>query len=92
MVKVTSLALSILLERLLWPVPRVRWEVGRSLARLIREGSGQAKSGLLSWIAGRKLESEAVLGLGIIDAFDLGSHFQFASRKGCRSSPFASLG
>ncbi len=79
MVKVTSLALSILLERLLWPVPRVRWEVGRSLARLIREGNGQAKSGLLSWIAGRKLESEAVLGLGIIDAFDLGSHFQFES-------------
>ena len=68
-----------LIERLLWPVPRIRWEVGRSLARLIREGSGEAKSGLLNWIARRNLESEAVLGLGIIDAFSLGPHFEFTS-------------
>ena len=79
MVKVTNRALLMLLERLLWPVPRIRWEVGRSLARLIRDGNGEAKSGLLNWIAGRHLESEAVLGLGIIDAFRLGPHFEFTS-------------
>ena len=67
-----------LLERLLWPVPRVRWEAGRSLANLIREKDRAATSGLLSWISARQLESEAVLGLGIIDAFDLGSYFEFS--------------
>ena len=74
----TSPALQMLLERLLWPVPRVRWEVSRSLAHLIRETDGEAASGLLNWISTRKLESEAVLALGIIDAFDLGAYFEFA--------------
>ena len=67
-----------LLERLLWPVPRVRWEVARSLARLIREKDREAAKGLLNWISARRLESEAVLGLSIIDAFDLGAYFKFA--------------
>ena len=71
-------ALLMLLERLLWPVPRVRWEAGRSLARLIREGDVETANGLLNWISARRLESEAVLGLGIIDAFDLGACFEFA--------------
>ena len=70
-------ALQMLVERLLWPVPRIRWEGGRSLADLIREGNAEAKEGLLGWIQSRALESEAVLGLGIIDAFDLGSFFGF---------------
>ena len=74
----TSPALLMLLERLLWPIPRVRWEAGRSLTRLIREGDREAASGLLNWISARQLESEAVLGLGIIDAFDLGAYFEFA--------------
>ena len=74
----TDPALLMLIERLLWPIPRVRWEVARALARLIREGHKAAAGGLLSWISGRRLESEAVLGLGIIDAFDLGSYFEFA--------------
>ena len=73
----TSPALGMLLERLLWPVPRVRWEVGRSLACLIREGDKEAAQGLLKWISTRQLESEAVLGLGIIDAFDLSAYFEF---------------
>ena len=49
----------------------------RSLARLIQEGDEEVKIGLLQWINRRKLESEVVLGLGIIDAFDLGAHFEF---------------
>ena len=73
----TSTALLMLLERLLWPVPRVRWETARSLAHLIREGDREAANGLLNWISARRLESEAVLGLGIIDAFDLGAYFEF---------------
>lgn len=70
-------ALLMLLERLLWPVPRVRWEAARSLAGLIREENGEAISGLLGWLKGRRLESEALLALGVIDAFDLGRHFEF---------------
>ena len=71
-------ALLMLLERLLWPLPRVRWEAARSLARLIREEDREAASGLLKWISARRLESEVILGLGIIDAFDLGAYFEFA--------------
>ena len=74
----TNPILQMLLDRLLWPVPRVRWEVARSLARLIREGDREAASGLLNWISARQLESEVILGLGIIDAFDLGAYFEFA--------------
>ena len=74
----TNPILQMLLERLLWPIPRVRWEVARSLARLIREGDREATSGLLNWISTRQLESEVILGLGIIDAFDLGAYFEFA--------------
>ena len=74
----TNPILQMLLERLLWPVPRIRWEVARSLACLIREKDREATSGLLNWISARRLESEAVLGLSIIDAFNLGAYFKFA--------------
>ena len=68
-------ALLMLLERLLWPVPRVRWEVARSLAHLIRDGESEAADALLKWLRSRKLESDTLIGLGIIDAFDLSSFF-----------------
>ena len=73
----TNPALQVLLERLLWPVPRIRAEAGRALAGLIREGDEEANHALLGWISCRTLESEVVLGLGIIDAFDLGKYFEF---------------
>ena len=74
----TDPTIRILLERLLWPVPRVRWEAARALARLIRQNNVEAPRALLDWISSRELESEAVLGLDIIEAFDLGSYFDFA--------------
>ena len=64
-------SLGLLLERLLWPVPRVRWEAARSVARLIRAGDARALDALLAWTAKRTLESECLLGLGVIHAFDL---------------------
>lgn len=73
----SHLPLRFLLARLLSPIPRVRWETGRSLAKLIRERDVNCVTGLLDWIAARRLESEVVLGLGIIDAFDLGDYFEF---------------
>ena len=74
----TDPTIPILLERLLWPVPRVRWEAARALARLIRQNNAEAPRALLDWISSRELESEAVLGLDIIEAFDLSSYFTFA--------------
>lgn len=68
-------SLGLTLERLLWPVPRVRWEAARSLAKLIRSGNKGAVDGLVAWIGERDLESEALLGLGVIHAFDLGEYF-----------------
>ena len=64
-------SLGLLLERLLWPVPRVRWEAARALARLVRAGNDGALDALLRWTAKRALESESLLGLGVIHAFDL---------------------
>lgn len=74
----TSNTLQMLLERLLWPVPRVRWEVARSVAKLIRDGDARVGNALLNWLSDRRLESEAALGLGIIDAFALARHFEFS--------------
>ena len=64
-------SLGLLLERLLWPVPRVRWEAARAVARLVRAGDDRALDALLGWTAKRTLESECLLGLGVIHAFDL---------------------
>ena len=83
----SSPALLMLIERLLWPIPRVRWEAARSLARLIREEDEEAANALLGWIHARRLESEAVLGLGIIDAFDLGTYFEFSDVSGSVRAP-----
>ena len=64
-------SLGLLLERLRWPVPRVRWEAARAVARLVRAGDDRALDALLAWTAKRTLESECLLGLGVIHAFDL---------------------
>ena len=83
----THPATRILMERLLWPVPRVRWEVARAIARLIRQTDGDAADALLTWISSRKLESEVVLGLDIIEAFDLGPYFDFAELSAAVQAP-----
>jgi hypothetical protein len=64
-----------LLERLLWPAFRIRWEAARQIAALIAEGFPGAREGLLAWISERRLESEAALGVSVIDAFELGAFF-----------------
>lgn len=69
--------IDILLTRLLWPVPRVRLEAARALAALIRSGNRNAADRLLVWISQRKFESEVILGLNIIEAFNLGAFFAF---------------
>ena len=73
----TNPVLQMLIERLLWPIPRVRLEAARGLARLIQEDDREIAKTLVGWIRTRRLESEVILGLGIIDAFELGSYFDF---------------
>ena len=64
-------SLGLLLERLHWPVPRIRWEASRALAKLVRAGEDGVLDALTGWTAERTLESECLLGLGIIHAFEL---------------------
>lgn len=71
-------ALKMLVERLLWPIPRVRFEAARGLAALIRNRNEGARYILLDWMSKRNLESEVILALGLIDGFDLGAHFKFS--------------
>jgi hypothetical protein len=80
-------ALDVLMTRLLWPVPRVRLETARAIAGLIRGGDRNAGDALLNWISERTYESEAVLGLNIIEAFDLASYFKFAQVRDAVKAP-----
>ena len=83
----TRPATRMLMERLLWPVPRVRWEAARAVARLIRQADSDAAEALLAWISSRRLESEAALGLDIIEAYDLGACFDFAEVSAAVQAP-----
>lgn len=65
-------SLGILLERLRWPLPRVRWEAARSIAILVRDDVDGVLDSLVEWISDCELESECLLGLGIVYAFELG--------------------
>lgn len=73
-----DLAFDLLASRLRWPIPRVRWETARAIAGLVRDGHEGMRHSLVDWIAARRLEGEVVLGLGVIDAFGLGQHFDLA--------------
>lgn len=73
----TTYALPLLVERLHWPVPRVRWEAARALAGLIRSGDSAAKVALLDWSAKQRLEVDAVILPSILQAFSLADHFSF---------------
>lgn len=70
----TDPSLQLLTSRLSWPSFRVRTEAASQLAALIVSGCPGAKAALLTWLASRKLESEAAAALGIIQAFGLGTY------------------
>lgn len=73
----STYALALLVERLHWPVPRVRWEAARALAGLIRSGDSAAKAALLDWSSKQRLEVDAVILPSILQAFSLAAHFSF---------------
>lgn len=70
-----SAAFQLLTHRLEWPVTRVRCEAAYQLAQAISKGTPSASEALLSWTAGRQLESESAIGVSILDAFNLAPHF-----------------
>lgn len=73
----STYALPLLVERLHWPVPRVRWEAARALAGLIRRDDSAAKVALLDWSAKQRLEVDAAILPSILQAFSLADHFSF---------------
>lgn len=69
--------LALLVERLQWPVPRVRWEAARQLAALIRSGDRAAHDALLGWTRRQRLEADALITPSLIESFELGDCFSF---------------
>jgi hypothetical protein len=69
-------AYEMLIARLRWPSPRVRWETARTIARLVEADDRVAKESLTNWIGRRTLESEIAIGLGVVDGFGLEDHFE----------------
>lgn len=69
-------AYDMLIARLRWPSPRVRWETARTIARLVEAGDRVAKESLTDWIGRRTLESEIAIGLGVVDGFGLEDQFE----------------
>lgn len=65
-------SLGMLLERLRWPLPRIRREAARALSILVRDEAHGVLDSLIEWIADCELESECLLGLGVVYAFELG--------------------
>ena len=72
-----SASLAVLVERLRWPVPRVRWEAARQLATLIRAGDQQSVEIILKWAAKQELEADSLILPSLIFAFNLGDCFTF---------------
>lgn len=81
------LSLTFLVERLHWPVPRVRWEAARQLAQLVRNGDDTAHDMLLAWSSKQKLESDAAILPSLVHAFELGAHFTFEDLNRAVTSP-----
>lgn len=79
--------LPLLLERLHWPVPRVRWETARALANLVRTGDLATRDAILDWNAQQYLEIDASFLPSIIETFSLTEHFQFEEVRRAITTP-----
>lgn len=83
----STYALPLLVERLHWPVPRVRWETARALAGLVRSGDSTARDALLDWNAKQHLEVDAAILPSIVQAFSLAAHFSFEEVHNAITAP-----
>ena len=71
------MSLALLVERLQWPVPRVRWETARQLADLVEAGDRQACDALLAWSASQRLEADGLILPSLVQARTLNDQFSF---------------
>tara|TARA_E500000318_G_scaffold1962_1_gene2597 strand:- start:1361 stop:2797 length:1437 start_codon:yes stop_codon:yes gene_type:complete len=64
----SPIALSLLMDRLSWPVKMVRWKAAKAIRMLVEneETNAECIDSLLSWIASRVFESEVISGLSIL--------------------------
>ncbi len=70
-------SLSILFERLHWPVPFVKWRAARQIAKLIRSKDERARQRFIIWISKQYLESDCAMCVSIIEGFELSVFFEF---------------
>lgn len=65
-------ALSLLMDRLSWPVKMVRWRTAKAVRRLLEQESTREKTtrALLDWMAARDLESEVCSVLSLLTIVD----------------------
>ena len=63
----SATTLTLLIDRLSWPVKLVRWRAAKAIKSLIEQESTRqaATAALLHWIAKRRFESEVVSGLSV---------------------------
>jgi len=73
-------ALSMLIERLSWPVKLVRWRAAREIRKLLHteDWADITRKLLIDWISSRSLESEVASGLSVFWVTDPKSRPQFA--------------
>jgi hypothetical protein len=82
-----SPALALLIERLNWPLPRVRWEAARQVAALIKAGDQSAKRALLDWSRRQYLEADALTIVSLVHSFGLQFAFSFDELKDAMRAP-----
>jgi hypothetical protein len=82
-----SPALALLLERLHWPIPRVRWEAARQVAGLIAAGDQAARDALLSWASRQHLECDALMVPSLVHSFDLVGVYSFNDLNAAVQAP-----
>jgi hypothetical protein len=63
-----TVALTMLMDRLSWPVKMARWKTAKAIKGLIEEEVTReaATAALLRWLADRRFESEVASGLGVL--------------------------
>lgn len=68
----SEVALSLLLDRLSWPVKMVRWRAAKAIRNLLEHDSTRSSTaqGLLTWMASRTFESEVCSVLSLLTVVD----------------------
>lgn len=84
-----DVALSLLVERLGWPVKLVRWRAARALRELMQseEWGERSRAALLDWLSSRRLESEVTGALSVLLVTDPAARPSFDAVVGAITWP-----